>query len=382
MGRVFSAAFGEGLILSNGDRRELHVLNRTAVELWNVCCGMEVGSPLSRCKAYLQNTYELDESEAEGHASTMLRKWMEADLLHENEAGSSIDEQNDWLSSPDRPLNPLQPGQIGFDVGSCPLALEVFDSSLRQSIQTHLCSLLGTEAKRHRHVIRISGKAERWLLSIDGSEVYCGTTADEAVVSVINQSLYLAFRAVDNLMVVHGAGVATQDGRGALLIAPSGSGKTTLAAALNVKGYALLNDDVVPVDLNGRVRSLSSPMCIKRGSWDVLARYRPDLKAIPEVLRFGHRVRLLAPVGEQPQNPSDCGVILFPKYAPDLSASYARITPNQTLQKLVAARPLLRMMDQDRLTALANWIESIPAYSFTFPTVESGVEIVDTLMGP
>lgn len=380
MAEIISAVFGDGIIVSNTSRRELHILNQTAARMWAVCHGAADDNRATACKTFLQDTYALDEAEADEHSSNFVNRWTEASLFVRNGLEEAFEVEDDVRSPTDRPLTSLQPGQIGFDVGCCPIALDVTDPLLRQAVNTNLRSMMREEVSHYRHIIQITGRPDRWFLSVDGTEVYCGTTPDEAVVSIISQSLYLAFQAVENLLVVHGAGVAAPHGAASLLIAPSGSGKTTLAAALNANGYTLLNDDVVPVDMCGRVRSLSSPFCIKKGSWEALSIYRRDLYQFPEVSRFGHKVRFLPPVGEQPSVPIDCKLILFPKYDDTAPAKCELLMPYQTLQKLIAAGPFLQNVDQLRLTRLAQWIESTPAYSIVYPDLESALQTVRTLM--
>jgi hypothetical protein len=60
------------------------------------------------------------------------------------------------------------------------------------------------------------------------------------------------------LLVLHASGVAI-GGRAAVFVAEKGEGKSTLAAALHARGFPLVADDVVPVDLSDPARPIAYP---------------------------------------------------------------------------------------------------------------------------
>ncbi len=98
------------------------------------------------------------------------------------------------------------------------------------------------------------------------------------------------------LLVLHAAGLS-QSGRGVLLIGQGGAGKTTLAAALNAEGFGLLGDDVIPVNLDGQLVGIGMSLCLKSGSWPILASRLPNLDHAPLIERFGQQVRFSPPPG-------------------------------------------------------------------------------------
>ncbi len=190
----------------------------------------------------------------------------------------------------------------------------------------------------------------------------------------------LGCRGGERLLVVHGAGLVLPDGRGLLLVAPGGSGKTTLAAALNADGLGLLGDDVVPVTPDGRLVGLGLPLCIKPGSFSVLASRRPDLERASTVMRLGQPVRFLPPRGQRVAHPVASTLRLFPSHRPGEAPRVAPLSPAQVLQGVVEAEAVIRDLTQAKLEALALWAEAGSAYSVSYPDLETGLEIVEGLL--
>jgi hypothetical protein len=222
-------------------------------------------------------------------------------------------------------------------------------------------------------LLSLHGKVDAWELRWNGQDIETGASLDAAQRAVLRELTERACRAGERLLVVHGAGVVSPDGTGLLLIGPGGSGKTTLAAALNAEGLPLLHDDVVPVDLDGRLLGLGLPLTLKAGSWPVLQPLRPDLNQIHNRQRLGQPVRYLLPLGLTPSKPIALGGFLFPRYQPGMPAQAQRLNPEAALQGLIDAEAVIRGLHQDKLRELARWLESAPAWSLTYPDLASGL---------
>jgi len=189
----------------------------------------------------------------------------------------------------------------------------------------------------------------------------------------------LGCRPAERLLVVHGAGLIAPNGGGVLLVAPGGSGKTTLAAALDADGFGLLSDDVVPVTMTGHLLGLGLPLCLKPGSWPVLQHCRSTLFDSPQVQRFGQAVRFLPPCHPAPGLAVSTACLLLTRYVPGEPASHERITPEQALQGLVEAEAVFRNITQAKLDALAQWLNTVPAYRLRYPDLATGMQQVRML---
>jgi hypothetical protein len=165
-----------------------------------------------------------------------------------------------------------------------------------------------------------------------------------------------------------------------LLIAPGGSGKTTLAAALDAMGYGLLSDDVVPVTPDGDLLGLGLPLCLKPGSWPVLGPYRPDMDQAPVVQHYGQTVRFLPPRTPALARPVTPALLLLTRYRPATAPQAVPLTPEQALQGILAAEAVIRDLSQTKLDVLARWVSTVPAFTLTYPDLNSGLALVQTLL--
>jgi hypothetical protein len=222
-------------------------------------------------------------------------------------------------------------------------------------------------------LLSLRGSIDDWVLYTNDHALEHGQGRDAALLAVLRELTEHACRAADRMLVVHGAGLVGPDGGGMLLIGPGGSGKTTLAAALNAEGWPLLHDDVVPVNLDGRLFGLALPLTLKAGSWPILQPLRPDLIEMPIRQRLGQPVRLLRPRGQPPAEPIATGALIFPRYQPGTSAQLQRLSPEAALQGLIEAEAVIRCLTQDKLERLARWLESAPTWSLTYPDLASGL---------
>ncbi len=85
-------------------------------------------------------------------------------------------------------------------------------------------------------------------------------------------------------LILHAA-VLAREGRAVMLPAPPGSGKSTLCAALMLRGWRLLSDELALIDLaDGRLVPLARPVSLKNASIQVIRDFHPAAvfsKSIP-----------------------------------------------------------------------------------------------------
>ncbi|MGJ0509283.1 MAG: PqqD family peptide modification chaperone [Methylocystis sp.] len=373
---VLHAPLGDGLVLARAGERAVHILNATAADVWRLACDAAPGCGEDWLVRRVQARYGLDESAARREIRALMDGWRRAGLVEPLDEFVPAPLPDDWITGGSTPA-PLGAGQIAVELAGVAMGVEIESGEVAAAVRSALEPMIQPRAGGScRNILRVAGPVDRWTLSVNDEPAMSGVGADEIVVVVLRLLIDLACRAEGRLFLAHGAGLELPDGRGLLLVAPSGSGKTTLATALNAEGYGLLNDDVVPIDLHGRMLGLSAPICLKAGSWSILTSRRPDLRDRPAVMRYGEPVRFLPPAGNRPGRPLAPALLIFPRYQSGSTPRAEPMSPEAALGALIRSESILRDLTQSRLEALTRWIGSIPAHALTFPDLESAIGLV------
>ncbi len=387
----FEAPLGQTsrLLVTPQDRR-WHVLDALGAELLQL---QHQGYSMEALANLVANEFGLPPEAAAARAQSYWQLWRDAGLLHTPaQAGGAtpaasqasqawqLDQPNDptWPAPQPRP-RPLLAQHV--QVADRHIALHCPDPALQARLHVALGPPANTTSSTVDHVLALCGTANAWQLTLEGATLTEGSTPDQALVATLGTLVELGCRPAERLLVVHGAGVVGADGTGTLLVARGGSGKTTLAAALDAAGYPLLSDDVVPTTLAGQLLGLGLPLCLKPGSWPVLAPARPDIARHPPLQRLGQTVRYLPPRHPAAGAAVPAARILLTRYAPGQAASCESVSPEAALQALVEAECVWRNITQAKVTALANWLNHVPAYRLHYPSLAAGLQQVQALAG-
>ena len=363
------------LVHSGGDR--LHLLNASAAELWQL---HQVSDDEVAARPLIQKLtvdYGLPKSTASSQIEELLLHWRETGLLTDGlePHPATLAQACDWVIPPHFPV---MDRSMTFTVrlaGLC-CGVVVEDPQLTERLKVLLSSVLLASPEPLAHQLVLTGNGTRWQLGVNEQLESIGQGLENALTLVLHTLIDLACQAEERLLVIHGAGLRLDDGRGVLLIAPGGSGKTTLATALNAQGYALLSDDVVPVNLAGELLGLGTPICLKSGSWSVLAALRPDIASTQSIERFDQTVRYLPPLGNGLACPIPLGLLLFPRYQSGSVPHCQALSPEEALQHIIEAEAVIRNLTQTKLDALASWVSSVPAYALCYPDLDSALALV------
>ena len=394
---VLNTPLGSSQVLAHPGGDRLYLLNESAADLWHwhqVSKDPQSERPLI---LKLMVDYGLSEADAIQQVDELLRHWRQHGLLNDGFLGEGfwseqhkpsafmLNEAQDWVISP--PFLDVT-GPISFTLLMAGVSFGVWveHPHLNEQLQILLSkALLDSPALSKRkgrlaHQLALTGNVNQWKLFVNGQQLATGQGIENALTRVLHTLIDLACQAEERLLVVHGAGLKLANQRGLLLIAPGGSGKTTLATALNANGYGLLSDDVVPVTLDGQLLALNTPICVKSGSWEVLARLRPDIATASEMQRYGQSIRYLPPLGQACTEPLALGILIFPHYQPDAVALVTELSPEVALQQIIEADAVLRNLSQTKLDSLAQWVSSVPAYAISYPNLKEALQLVQILV--
>ena len=372
---MLSSTLGSSRLLARPGTGRLWVLNPTAAVLWDLHAA---GFDAAAMAELLTQRFGLDAATAQRQVGTLLADWREAGLTAPLPP---------WSAMPQRPCadlagrpTPAPAGSWCLRVAATRVSLGIADATLLAAMAPVVQPLRADPADAVDYRLRLVGNVVQWRLRLDGVCCAAGAGADAATVETVQALVELGCRLRERLLIAHGGGLVAADGRGLLLIAPGGAGKSTLAAALNAAGLTLLGDDVVPVTPDGHLVGLGMPLCLKAGSWPVLAECRPELTALPTVRRFGQAVRYLPPRGPRAATPVPTGWLLFPRYQPGTAPGLQALSPAAALEGVAAAAAVIRDLTQAKLEQLARWVGAAPAYALTYPDLDSGVSLVRDLL--
>ena len=379
------ASLGQSSVFTRSGERQLWVLGEDEALLWEL---HSLAVNATDTATLLTQRFGLSPSQAQSMFDMHLSKWRSGGLLQDANPGKDCPEVAPWeelIQFPPAVATDLKASDLLLSVAQRTIILRLGDEALHMRIAPLIAHLrvsgFGWDQVPAVDLIEHTGEASNWQLLVNGATMVDGQGQDEAVVSILKLLSEFGSRTAERLLVVHGAGLVSPTGHCFLTAATGGAGKTTLAVALEAEGYRLLSDDVVPIDREGAAVGLGLPACIKSGSWDVLQPYRPDLAAVVETSRFGQLVRYLPPRHPVASKHLPPRLLLFPSYRPDQEAAFQWLSPEEALQRLVAAGAVIRDLTQNKLEDLSQWVSSMPAYAIQYPSLVSGTALVQTLLG-
>lgn len=380
---LLEATVGTARVLTRSGGRRLWLLDPNTAVLWDL---HRTGADLETVSAALTMRFGMELPNAREYLRQLHAVWADGGLLPEAKEGmDGIDAPCEaFVTFPEPRSRDRSREALQIVVAGRSIMVEVLSPALRPALDPWIEPLIATSSMYGPAVVdelAILGDLAHWSLSVNGMEVRRGAGESELTVSLISTLTELGCRSAERLLVVHGAGLVSPDGHGVLLAAPGGSGKTTLTVALEAEGYRLLSDDVVPVSLDGSALGLGLPACLKRGSWPILSRWRPDLERMKITSRLGEDVRYLQPRHRPFTGALQPSVLLFPRYSPGSPACCAAVPPETALRRLVEADAVIRDLTQSKLHLLCSWVERLPAFDVTYPGLSEGLELVRGVIG-
>lgn len=372
---MLSAPLADHLVLARpGPQRgqKLLVLDPLAGWIWQ---SHDAGLRIAEIAEHLATRFGLSLDQARADVVALLEAWRHAsepETAMSNSEGSQTTVEDAFSTDPPPPAASTWMLQLADQR----VALVVDDPALAEPL-ARIIDHLGVEPGfSPDHRLRLSGIASGWRLAVDGAPIAAGDTLDEAIARTVSELVEWGCDINSRLLVLHAAGLS-QSGRGVLLIGRGGAGKTTLAAALNAEGFGLLGDDVIPVNLDGQLVGIGMSLCLKSGSWPILASRLPNLDHAPLIERFGQRVRFSPPPGPVMRGPIPMGVFLFPHYRPSGGPTLEPLEPVAVLQRIVEAEPVISTLDSDRLSTLTRWVSSVPAFALTYAHLDQALALTE-----
>lgn len=139
-------------------------------------------------------------------------------------------------------------------------------------------------------------------------------------------------------LIIHAAVVAKAD-KAVILPGPPGSGKSTLCAALVLRGWRLLSDELALLDMDSRqLYGMSRPINLKNASISLIERFAPDaVLTCPVSDTTKGTVALMRPPEEsvkRKDHPAQPAWIISSRHAPGAPLSMERYSKAETFMRV------------------------------------------------
>lgn len=378
-------------MLFDSASQNLYAINRAATFAW--CCLEDGMAPVEIAHA-IHHTFRLSVTTAQDYVEMAIREWRTHGLLTDS-AGGPVPPSR-AAQTPVRQHRHAPPDDFARGESSAPVAEREFrlldtdfrirfDSKDTQiELDPYLNSLSGEpsgttsptivdviERNGLRTFVHDSRIIERWA------------TPEELVPIAKLVLIGMALKVSGDFGALHAAAVCRNEtGPCVLLPGPSGAGKSTLTAGLLSENFQSLGDDTV-VLANGSldVRAVPFGICLKNGSWRLLASRFPDISYQPIHDRpDGKRVRyLLPPPSARPDGPRAAAWIVFPRRTDSVSALVPISRPDALCRLAAQFCPLGSGLDLPKVEQLIEWISGLSCFELRYATLDCGIDLIKGL---
>jgi HprK-related kinase A len=184
-------------------------------------------------------------------------------------------------------------------------------------------------------------------------------------------------------LVIHAASLA-RGGRALIMPAPPGSGKSTLCAALMLRGWRLLSDELTLVDTaSGLLYPLARPVNLKNASIDIIQQHFPQAQFGP-VVPDTHKGRIshLKPDAksiEKMQDPARPAWVVYPRYQAGVGCDLAPVGPAQSFMLLAQNAFNYTLLGQNGFLTAASLISQTRSLSLVFSELSGAIDEIEAL---
>lgn len=186
-------------------------------------------------------------------------------------------------------------------------------------------------------------------------------------------------------LTIHAACLERQ-GSAVILPAPPGSGKSTLCAALALRGWRLLSDELTLLDpVDGQVRALARPINLKNASIDLIRAFEPGALWGPTTFdtRKG-RVTHLCPPRDSVDRmtlPANPRWIVFPRYQSGAEPLLQARGKAGTFAHFATNAFNYSILGELAFEAVARLLDACECFDFTYSRLDDAIEVFDWLSG-
>lgn len=186
-------------------------------------------------------------------------------------------------------------------------------------------------------------------------------------------------------LLLHAA-VLEREGRAVVLPAPPGSGKSTLCAALSLRGWRLLSDELAMVSLaTGQIEGLARPVSLKNRSLDVIGHFAPEAvfsETVHETTKgtVAHMKPQRAAV-ERMHEAAASAWVVFPRYVAGAAAELLVREKADAMMELGRNAFNYPVLGRDGFDTLVNLVSASRCYDFSYSRLDDAIRIFDAIAG-
>jgi len=379
---------GDGGVLFDGPSQRLYGANTMATFIW---CHLEEGLSPAAIARRVEEVFAVPATEAATLVGISLGQWRDVGLLGPPQPGAALEPAGRVARARRQPSTMEVP-----PIRHSPVAVQSYrllDTPFRLSFSSQ--ELLAEVAPVLAPLANVPSASEEELelVATPGRIALChaGQAIDDCsgwdgIVPMLKAALVLfALDRSDDFAAIHAAALA-RNGLCFLIPGESGQGKSTLSAALAAAGFRLLGDDTIVLARETlEARAIPFSICLKEGSWPLLASRFPALVERPVHLRGdGKIVRYLAPgqghdwAKPSFQTPVD-GIVLLARgtgQTPGIVPLDPVVAFPRFLQDFY---PLSGGLDAARVEQLVQWVSGRRCLELRYDTLDEGTALMKEL---
>lgn len=310
--------------------------------------------------------------------------------------------------------DPLAPHAVGprvGDLGQRRLAdlmrqgrFSLQTGPLLSRLQTPLADVASYVAQAYRHhpcvidadfadvgvSVRQPFNLRRWLRSqveflVEGESPFEPLPRDQAPALLEWGLNWTIASSCHQWLTVHAA-CLERHGRAVILPAPPGSGKSTLCAALALRGWRLLSDELTLLDpLDGRVWGLARPINLKNASIDLIRAFEPAAEWGPMTFdtRKGRVTHLCPPKSsvDRMSMPATPAWIVFPRYVAGADPLLQPRGKAGTFAHFATNAFNYSILGELAFDAVGRLLDRCECFDFTYSRIDDALEVFDWLSG-
>lgn len=230
----------------------------------------------------------------------------------------------------------------------------------------------------------------RWMrpqaiFSVDGVQPFTPLPLDQAVPMLEWGMNWCITAYSQHVLILHAASLARK-GRAVILPAPPGSGKSTLCAALAMRGWQLLSDELTILDLRtGAIQGLARPVNLKNASIDILRKFSPESYMSPPVHDTTKgTVALLAPPAASVaalSEPAYPAWMVLPKYVAGAEPLLQPMPSGAAFMQVASNAMNYHVLGLQGFEAVGALIERSEHFSFSYSRLDDAIACFDRLAG-